>query len=100
MSEIAACHPWIETELALLKPRAIVCLGATATVALLGNAVKVMRDRGTLLASPLAPIVMATVHPSSILRARTDDERHEAMDAFVRDLRTLAARLSKKPDAT
>ena len=96
MSEITACHPWIETELALLKPRAVVCLGATATVALLGAGWKVMRDRGKLLESPLAPIVMTTVHPASILRARTDEERHEAMDAFVRDLTTLAARLAKK----
>jgi uracil-DNA glycosylase len=95
MSEITACHPWIETELALIKPRAVVCLGATATLALLGPGVKVLRDRGKLLESPLAPIVMTTVHPSSILRARSDDERHEAMDAFVHDLKTLATRLAK-----
>jgi DNA polymerase len=95
VSEIAACHPWLETELALIKPRAVVCLGATATLALLGADVKVMRDRGKLLESPLAPIVMTTVHPSSILRARTDDERHEALKTFVKDLKTLAAHLSR-----
>jgi DNA polymerase len=96
VSEIAACHPWLETELALIKPRAVVCLGATATLALLGADVKVMRDRGKLLESTLAPIVMTTVHPSSILRARTDDERAEAMKAFVRDLKTLANRLERR----
>ena len=93
MSEVTACHPWLETELALLKPRAVVCLGATATVALLGSSVRVMRDRGKLLDSRLAPIVMITVHPSSILRARTEEERTAAMTAFVEDLRTLASRL-------
>jgi len=95
MSEITACHPWIETEIALLKPRAVVCLGATATVALLGSSVRVMRDHGKLLQSTLAPIVMATVHPSSILRARTDDEREAAMTAFVSDLKKLVARLHR-----
>ena len=95
ISEIAACHPWIETELALLKPRAVVCLGATATLALLGSSVRVMRDRGKLLQSTLAPIVMATVHPSSILRARTEDEREAAMKAFVSDLKKLVARLQR-----
>jgi DNA polymerase len=93
MSEVTACHPWIETELALLKPRAVVCLGATATIALLGSSVRVMRDRGKLLDSTLAPIVMVTVHPSSILRTRTEDERTAAMNAFVEDLRMLASRL-------
>ena len=93
MSEISACRPWIEAELALIKPRALVCLGATATLSLLGPGVKVLRDRGKLLESPLAPIVMATVHPSSILRSRTDEERAAAMKAFVKDLKTLASRL-------
>ena len=94
LSEISACRPWIDAELALVKPRALVCLGATATLALLGAGVRVLRDRGKLLESPLAPIVMTTVHPSSILRARTDEERAAAMKAFVRDLKKLAARLS------
>jgi uracil-DNA glycosylase len=79
--------------LALIKPRAVVCLGATATLALLGAGVKVMRDRGRLLESTIAPIVMTTVHPSSILRAQTDDERAAAMKAFVKDLKTLVSRL-------
>jgi uracil-DNA glycosylase len=95
LSEISACRPWIETELALIKPRAVVCLGATATLALLGAGVKVMRDRGKLLESPLAPIVTTTVHPSSILRARTDEERELARKAFVRDLKMLVAWLRR-----
>ena len=95
LSEISACRPWIDAEFALIKPRALVCLGATATLALLGAGVRVLRDRGKLIESPLAPIVMTTVHPSSILRARTDEERAAAMKAFVRDLKTLAARLRR-----
>jgi len=71
----------------------LVCLGASATFALLGPGVKVLRDRGKPLESPLAPIVMATVHPSSILRSRADEERVAAMKAFVEDLKSLVARL-------
>lgn len=95
LSEIRACRPWLETELALIKPRALVCLGATAAQALLGPSFRVTAARGTFVPSPLAPLVMATVHPSSILRARTDDERHQAMEAFVADLRVLAKRLER-----
>ena len=94
VSEIRACKPWLETELALIKPHAVVCLGATAAQALLGSTFKVSTQRGTFIESPLAPLVMATVHPSSVLRARTDEERHLAMKEFVADLRTLAKRLS------
>src|SRR6266702_5887684 len=65
--EITACRPWLETEIALVKPRAIVCLGATAAQALLGRQFKVTTGRGAFVASPLAPLVLATVHPSSIL---------------------------------
>jgi len=95
LSEIRACRPWLETELALIRPRALVCLGATAAQALLGPSFRVTAARGTFVQSPLAPLVMATVHPSSILRARTDDERHQAMEAFVADLRVLAKRLQR-----
>ncbi len=94
VSEVRACRPWLETELALIKPRALVCLGATAAQALLGSTFKVSTQRGKFVASPLAPLVMATVHPSSVLRARTDEERHVAMDAFVADLKALAKKLS------
>jgi uracil-DNA glycosylase len=71
-----------------------VCLGATAAQALLGSTFKVSTQRGKFVESPLAPVVMATVHPSSVLRAQTDDERRVAMEAFVADLRILAKKLS------
>jgi DNA polymerase len=90
--EIGACLPWVETELALVKPEALVLLGATAAGALVGPSVSVMRDRGKPLAVDLAPLVVATVHPSSILRAGSG--REAAYDAFVRDLRGIAKRLA------
>jgi uracil-DNA glycosylase family protein len=93
ISEIRACRPWLETELALVKPRALVCLGATAAQALLGSTFKVSTERGKFVDSPLAPLVMATVHPSSVLRAQTDEERQQAMEEFVADLRALVKRL-------
>ena len=93
ISEIRACRPWLETELAVIKPRALVCLGATAAQALLGPAFKVSTERGKFVDSPLAPLVIATVHPSSILRAQTDEERHQAMEEFVADLKVLAKQL-------
>jgi uracil-DNA glycosylase family protein len=97
-SEIVACRPWLDLELALLKPRIVVCLGATAAKALLGASFKVTAQRGVLLESSLAPFVVATVHPSSILRAPTSDARQKAMAEFVRDLRRVAARLT--PEST
>ena len=92
-AEIAACRPWLETEIALVKPRVLMCLGATAAQALLGSAFKVSRQRGTFVASALAPRVTATVHPSSILRAPDDDSRRAEMRRFVADLRRVAAEL-------
>jgi DNA polymerase len=94
ISEIRACRPWLDTELALVKPRAVVCLGATAAQALLGPTFRVSTQRGRFVDSPLAPIVMATVHPSSVLRAQTDEDRRRAMEDFVADLRVLAEKLS------
>ncbi len=94
-AEIGACRPWLEVEIALVKPRVLVCLGATAAQALLGRSFKVSRQRGTLVPSPLAPIVSATVHPSSILRAPDDETRREEMRRFVEDLRTIAREMSK-----
>ena len=88
-SEIAACRMWLELELQLVKPDIVVALGATAAQALLGPAFRVTRQRGTVVSSPLAPRVVATVHPSSILRA-PDQSRDEEMRAFVRDLRIVA----------
>ena len=92
-AEIAACRPWLETEIALVKPRVLVCLGATAAQALLGKAFKVSQQRGRFVDSPLAPRVTATVHPSSILRARDDESRHQEMARFVADLRGVAREL-------
>lgn len=89
-SEIGACRPWLETEIALVRPRVLVCLGATAAQALLGRSFRVTRQRGTAIRSPLAPVVMATIHPSSILRAPDDAARQEEMRRFVADLRKVA----------
>jgi DNA polymerase len=94
-TEIAACRPWLEVEIALVKPRAVVCLGATAAQALLGKAFRVTRERGRLLPSSLAPVVMATVHPSSILRAPDDETRREERRKLTDDLRNLARALKK-----
>src|SRR5437868_10072197 len=94
-AEIAACRPWLDTEIALVKPRAIVCLGATAAQALLGRQFKVTAQRGAFVPSPLAPLVLATVHPSSILRAPDDEARHREMEQFTNDLRTVATALKR-----
>lgn len=89
--EIAACRPWLDAEIDLLKPRVIVCLGATAAQALLGAGFKVSKQRGQFLPSPLAPRVMATVHPSSILRAPDDETRRAERARFADDLKRVAA---------
>lgn len=86
---IRACRPWLDAELRLVQPNILVCLGATAAQALLGPTFRVSTDRGVPVPSPLAPLVFATVHPSSILRAR-DEERDREYEAFVRDLRAVA----------
>ena len=88
--EIRACRPWLDAELAVVKPDVLVALGATAAQALLGRGFRVTRDRGVPVDSDLAPNVLATVHPSSILRARDEAERREAYDAFVADLEVVA----------
>jgi DNA polymerase len=88
--EIAACRYWLEMELALVKPDVIVCLGATAAQALLGRSFRVTRDRGVFVDSDLAPHVIATIHPSAILRAPDDETRAEEMKRFIADLRTVA----------
>jgi uracil-DNA glycosylase family protein len=89
-AEIAACRPWLDAELALVKPKVLVCLGATAAQALLGRQFRVSKDRGVPVESELAPVVMATVHPSSILRS---DDREAEMAMFVEDLRRVAQAL-------
>jgi uracil-DNA glycosylase len=91
--EIAACRPWLDVEIQLVQPRAIVCLGATASQALLGRAFKVTAHRGEFVASPLAPLVLATVHPSSLLRAPDEETRRRETKRFIDDLRTVARAL-------
>jgi DNA polymerase len=91
--EVAACRPWLEAELAVVRPEVLVCLGATAAQALLGREVRVTRDRGRPLDSALAPVALATVHPSSILRAPDDESRRRERSLFVDDLRVAAAAL-------
>jgi len=88
-AEVAACRPWLEAELEVVKPRVLVCLGATAAQALLGREFRVTRERGRPVESDLAENVVATVHPSSILRADPADRERE-YDAFVNDLRVVA----------
>jgi DNA polymerase len=87
--EIAACRPWLDAEIALVKPRAIVCLGATAAQALLGRQFKVTAHRGEFITSPLAPVVLATVHPSSLLRAPDEETRRRETIRFIDDLRKV-----------
>ncbi|HZW74980.1 MAG TPA: UdgX family uracil-DNA binding protein, partial [Caldimonas sp.] len=94
--EIAACRPWLEAEIQLVKPRALVCLGATAAQALLGRQFKVSTQRGEFVASPLAPTVLATVHPSSILRARDEASRHAGLKRFIDDLRKVQRALAQR----
>jgi uracil-DNA glycosylase family protein len=89
-AEVAACRPWLDAELSVLKPKVLVCLGATAAQALLGRQFRVSKDRGVPVESELAPVVMATVHPSSILRS---DDREQEMAMFVEDLRRVAQAL-------
>jgi len=96
-SEVAACRPWLDTEIALVKPAAIVCLGATAAQALLGRQFKVSTERGAFVKSPLAPLMLATVHPSSILRAPDDETRRLEMKRFTADLRKVAKALASRP---
>ncbi len=95
-SEIQACRPWLDWELEIVKPQVLVCLGASAAQALLGKDFRVTRQRGKLIEFSLAPHVIATVHPSSILRARDDESRHSQMREFVNDLRQAARVVKRK----
>jgi uracil-DNA glycosylase family protein len=92
--QVHACFPWLEAELAVVRPRVLVLLGATAAQALLGSSFRVSRQRGELLESDLAPRVLATVHPSSILRAPDDEARALAYKGFVADLAVVAEELA------
>jgi len=88
--EIRACRPWLDAEIALVRPQVLVCLGATAAQALLGAGFRVTADRGRRIESPLAPFVMATVHPSSLLRA-DDVSRAQELQRFIADLKLAAS---------
>jgi uracil-DNA glycosylase family protein len=92
--EIEACRPWLESELDVVRPEVVVCLGATAAKALLGSEVRVTRDRGTFREAGFAPAATVTVHPSSILRIEDDEERREARRELAADLRNVARRLN------
>jgi uracil-DNA glycosylase len=89
-AEMAACRPWLEAELAAVRPKVLVALGATAAQSLLGRQFRVTKERGKPVESDLAPFVVATVHPSSILRQETDEDRAAAMKDFVADLEVVA----------
>lgn len=90
-AEIAACRPWLEAELELIQPEIVVCLGATAAQGLLGRDFRVSKQHGQWVQSTLAGKVLATVHPSSILRTPDPEKRHAAMTQFVEDLKRVAA---------
>ena len=92
--EIRSCRPWLEAEIAVVQPKVLLCLGATAAQALLGPSFRVSVDRGRLAESPLAPFVLATVHPSSLLRT-VDADREQAIERFIADLKTTAAAVKK-----
>jgi uracil-DNA glycosylase family protein len=85
--EIAACRPWLEAELRVVKPKLVVCLGATAAQTVFGPSFRVTRERGKVLSSKLAPKVLATVHPSSLLRQPDEPSREREYRNFVADLR-------------
>jgi uracil-DNA glycosylase len=95
-AEIAACRPWLDAELDVVKPKVLVCLGATAAQALLGRQFRVTKQRGMPVESELAPHVIATLHPSSILRQETEEDRRAAMVDFVSDLKVVAKLLAEK----
>ena len=94
-AELAACRPWLDAELEAVRPNVLVLMGATAAQALLGRQFRVTKDRGRPVDSDLARFVLATVHPSSILRQRTDEERAAAMADFVADLKIVAKLMAK-----
>jgi uracil-DNA glycosylase len=94
--QITACRPWLDAELAVVRPEVVMCLGATAAQALLGKSFRVSRQRGQMVPSRLAPFVTATVHPSSILRVPDDESRRRETALFVADLKRVAAVLRRK----
>ena len=94
MAEITACRPWLDAEIEVVQPAALVCLGATAAQALLGRSFRVTQHRGEFVESDLAPLVTATIHPSAILRA--PDEREVEMKGLIDDLTKVRKALAKR----
>lgn len=94
--EVEACKPWLEAELEAVRPTRLLALGSTAAKALFGSSVRVTRDRGRLIDSPLAPVAALTMHPSAILRLRNHDEREDALASLVDDLRIVAGSVAKR----
>ena len=94
--EVRACAPWLHAEIEAVRPRAILCMGATAAQALLGRGFRVTAHRGEAIPTPLAPLAMATVHPSSILRAPDDETRRAELARFVEDLRRLREEMERQ----
>jgi uracil-DNA glycosylase len=94
--QIAACRPWLDAELAVVRPEIVVLLGATAAQGILGRNFRVTQHRGQWVQAKIAPFVLATVHPSSILRAQDDESRHREMAQFIADLKPVAQQLSRR----
>ncbi len=94
--EVEACKPWLEAELRAVQPAALLALGATAAKGIFGSSVRVTRDRGRLIDSPLAPVAALTVHPSAILRLRDHDEREDALAGLVDDLRFISEAMESR----
>lgn len=93
--EIAACFPWLSAEVRVIRPQAIICLGATAAQAIIGPKFRVSTQRATFVESALAPLVTATVHPSSILRAPGDEARRRERQRFIDDLKTIRTAIER-----
>jgi len=98
-AEVNACRPWLEAEIRVVQPRVIICLGSTAAQAILGPKFRVSTQRATFVHSPLAPFVTATVHPSSILRAPSDEQRRAEMARFIGDLKKIRKTIEAEPVA-
>lgn len=97
--EITACRPWLEAEIRVVKPQVVVLLGATAAQGVLGRDFRVTQHRGEWTESEIAPYVLATVHPSSILRAQDEESRREEMRKFIEDLKVVAQQLGRRKAA-
>ena len=93
--EVNACRPWLEAEISRVRPKIVVCLGSSAAQGLLGKDFRVTRQRGEFFESELAPLITATVHPSSILRAADEASRHQELADLIRDLERIAIKLEE-----